>query len=358
MKFQIDKTGPVPLHLQLREQIIFKISTGELVVGETMESVRGLARSLKIHHNTVSQVYKELVAEHWLVYNKSRRLIVLRVQDSAREPTLTLDSMIDQLVLTAQKEGLTPLQLTQRILERTRGEPLQRLLIVEPERGMGEMMKCEIHRATGLSADAYSISELRLRPELLKGAILLVPGYLIHLLDFVPAKQRAAIVPLKYSLFDAFVERVSKLSQPSVVGLVSVTGPGLRTITGPLASALNTRHEVCYFWLEWPPKSGGKVVIRRLATHLLPPDVPVLVQGQKAEEPSLWEVLEGQAELTEVMPSDYPVASMDDVQAVDLLLCDSITYDLVQHRNRLKYQLLSAESLQRIAGLSLASVSN
>jgi len=90
----------------------------------------------------------------------------------------------------------------------------------------------------------------------------------------------------------------------------------------------------------------------------LPPDVPVLVQGQKAEERSLWEVLEGQAELTEVMPSDYPVASMDDVQAVDLLLCDSITYDLVQHRNRLKYQLLSAESLQRIAGLSLASVSN
>ena len=61
MKFAINPHNEEPIHLQLREQIIFHISTGELPIGHIMPSVNELARQLKIHRNTVSHVYAELV---------------------------------------------------------------------------------------------------------------------------------------------------------------------------------------------------------------------------------------------------------------------------------------------------------
>jgi DNA-binding transcriptional regulator YhcF (GntR family) len=356
MKLRIDKESEVPVHLQIREQIIFQISTGELPIGAVMPSVRELENRLKIHRNTIGDVYAELVRERWLVQRRGSRLVVVQREDTSTQVAdHSLDALIAKTICLAREQGLSLSQLAASILAHDLIAPPNRLLIVEPERGMGEMMKCEVRKATGLSADSYSVPELRLRPDLLNGAILLVPSYLIHLLDFVPPKQHAALVPLKYSLFDAFVQRVDALKKPSVVGLISVTGPGLRTITGPLAAAINTRHEVCYFWLEWPPKADGAIVVRRLATKLLPPDIPVLVKGQETPLQDLSKVIAGETEakLGEVSPADYPLASLEDLKSVDLLLCDSITYDLVKHPNRLKYQLLSTESLEKIAGLGI-----
>ena len=46
-------------------------------------------------------------------------------------------------------------------------------------------------------------------------------------------------------------------------------------------------------------------------------------------------------------------AAVEDLIAVDLLFCDSIAFDLVQHPNRMRYQLLSEQSLREIAALNL-----
>ena len=62
MRIQISRESDVPIADQLAAELIFSIASGELKPGDTLPSVRALARRLKIHHNTVSRAYQELVS--------------------------------------------------------------------------------------------------------------------------------------------------------------------------------------------------------------------------------------------------------------------------------------------------------
>ncbi len=66
MQIRVNRGSEVPLREQVAEQIILQIVTEELKPGEVLPSVRELARRLKIHHNTVSHAYRDLVRRHWL----------------------------------------------------------------------------------------------------------------------------------------------------------------------------------------------------------------------------------------------------------------------------------------------------
>src|ERR1039458_1002984 len=66
MDICISKESEFPLRQQLAEQIVFHIATGKLQPGQALPSVRELARRLKIHHNTVSEAYQDLIRRMWL----------------------------------------------------------------------------------------------------------------------------------------------------------------------------------------------------------------------------------------------------------------------------------------------------
>lgn len=73
------KFGPEsdrPPHQQLREQIISRIRTGEMRIGDVVPSVRTVSCQLGIAVNTVSSVYRELVVEGWLAKRPSSQHVV------------------------------------------------------------------------------------------------------------------------------------------------------------------------------------------------------------------------------------------------------------------------------------------
>ena len=63
----IDPSLPTPIYEQLRDQLAAQITSGELVPGEKLPSVRQLAADLDLAANTVARVYKELEASGYLV---------------------------------------------------------------------------------------------------------------------------------------------------------------------------------------------------------------------------------------------------------------------------------------------------
>ena len=71
MVIQIDSESDVPIRHQLAEQIVFLIVTDRLKAGQKLPSVRELARRLKIHHNTVSESYQDLVRRSWLQHARA-----------------------------------------------------------------------------------------------------------------------------------------------------------------------------------------------------------------------------------------------------------------------------------------------
>ena len=77
MDIRIDTSSDVPIRRQLTEQVIFLIATERLQHGDLLPSVRELARRLKVHHNTVSEAYQDLVRRKWLERRRGSRLFLL-----------------------------------------------------------------------------------------------------------------------------------------------------------------------------------------------------------------------------------------------------------------------------------------
>jgi DNA-binding transcriptional regulator YhcF (GntR family) len=202
MKFTINPDSEEPVHLQLREQIIFRISTGELPIGHIMPSVVELSRLLRIHRNTVSRVYAELVQENWLVRRRGARLaVVQRAKDVNAAEFKDLGDLINRTLCLAQGQGHSLKQLAERVRERLQQEPPDHLLIVEPERGMAELMREEIRQKTGHAPAVCSLYMLQQNPSLAIGAALLIPVNLEDGLECIPPKDRN-IVSLRYAAAD------------------------------------------------------------------------------------------------------------------------------------------------------------
>jgi DNA-binding transcriptional regulator YhcF (GntR family) len=81
MNIQIDKGSDVTVHRQLAEQIVFLIATGKLRPGDSLPSVRQMAVRHKVHPNTVSRVYQDLVDRYWLKRHRGRQMTVRAPDD-------------------------------------------------------------------------------------------------------------------------------------------------------------------------------------------------------------------------------------------------------------------------------------
>jgi DNA-binding transcriptional regulator YhcF (GntR family) len=174
---EINKESEEAVHVQLREQIIFRISTREYPAGYVMPSVRSLARLHGISPNTVSVAYKELVEKKWLIQRRGSRHIVLDRTEDKSGPE-DLEALINRTIQVAQESGYSLQQLAARLRERLLEQPPDHLLIVEPETEMGELMREEIRQATGTAPAGCFVHSLPANPALAIGAVLLTPWYL------------------------------------------------------------------------------------------------------------------------------------------------------------------------------------
>jgi len=144
MQISLSKSSDVPLRQQLAEQIVFLITTGELRAGEQLPSVRALARRVKVHHNTVSEAYQDLVRREWLTRRRGSRLVVgVRAGSGQRSPA-NLDELINESIRRAKEMGYSLKVLTERVRERLLAEPPDHILVVEQEAGLREIIRKEV----------------------------------------------------------------------------------------------------------------------------------------------------------------------------------------------------------------------
>ena len=70
MIIRIDDLSDVPIYLQLRNQIVMGISSGELKAGEKLPTVRDLALEMGINTMTVSKAYQLLKTEGYIMTDR------------------------------------------------------------------------------------------------------------------------------------------------------------------------------------------------------------------------------------------------------------------------------------------------
>lgn len=97
---QIVTGDPRPIVRQISDGVKRLIAGGELLPGDILPSVRGLAQQLSINPNTVAKAYTELTAEGWLLARAGLGLFVAehRQRLSDAERARRLGDAVDRFV--------------------------------------------------------------------------------------------------------------------------------------------------------------------------------------------------------------------------------------------------------------------
>ena len=121
MKFQLDRSLPVPLAVQLRGQIEYGISCGELEPGSRLATIRELAEDLGVSPVTVAGVYRTLQQKELLLSKPGQGTFVtteLGALVDSEDKLYSLNRIIDQLLKLARSKDIDSHQLTHIIQAR------------------------------------------------------------------------------------------------------------------------------------------------------------------------------------------------------------------------------------------------
>jgi GntR family transcriptional regulator len=237
---RISKESSVPLREQIAAQIEFLIATGKLKPGAPLPSVRTLARRLDVHHNTVSQAYREVTGRGLIAGNRGQQLRV-GMAERALMPQPDLDDLINQTIRLARQHGYSLQELSTRVRERLNEETPDHILVLSYDAGMRRLLKAEVVETVKCNVTFCSPQDLITNPELAIGALVVSPPGVLPAIREVLPKDRPAISIL-YSSAESQLQLVRKLSRPSLVAVVSVSADFLKVARGLLASVIGPQH--------------------------------------------------------------------------------------------------------------------
>ncbi len=122
---EIRQSSGIPIYFQLEKQIRLLIRRGLLTPGQTLPTVRQLARDLGINIHTVSRVYRDLQHQGLLVLRRGVGTVVssaCRSHRLAPEDLRRIEDQVDAIIRACRAVGLTAPELEQLIELRWRGE--------------------------------------------------------------------------------------------------------------------------------------------------------------------------------------------------------------------------------------------
>lgn len=111
LELSLDRTSPIPLSEQIRSQIRLLIVAGRLKPGESLPTIKELARRLEVNPNTVSEVYASLETQGYLSGHKRGGTRVAK-QPPLLEPQEALALRLSaRLAREVRHLGLSPAQM-------------------------------------------------------------------------------------------------------------------------------------------------------------------------------------------------------------------------------------------------------
>jgi GntR family transcriptional regulator len=103
MQIQIATHSATPIFRQIVDQIRRQVTTGQLTTGDSLPSVRQLAKDLVINPNTVAKAYAELQRDGLLESQQGRGIFVAKKRTiyTKAERTRRLDEAIERFASEA-----------------------------------------------------------------------------------------------------------------------------------------------------------------------------------------------------------------------------------------------------------------
>jgi len=104
----IDPRSPTPLYEQIAARVRLAVASGELSPGDSLPSVRALARDLRVNPATVVQAYRDLAADGFVEMRHGQGTFVQEVSPYLRdeERTTKAQQMVRALLQDAARLGI------------------------------------------------------------------------------------------------------------------------------------------------------------------------------------------------------------------------------------------------------------
>jgi GntR family transcriptional regulator len=118
MQIQIDKNAPVPLHDQIKEQILGLIHAGRLKTGDQLPTMRALSIELAVNFNTVALAYRELDSQGVIATRRGEGTFVTQAPAAADMQQMRaskLQSLVTALFNEARRLGYSVAEVQQAV---------------------------------------------------------------------------------------------------------------------------------------------------------------------------------------------------------------------------------------------------
>jgi DNA-binding transcriptional regulator YhcF (GntR family) len=212
VRFWITKNNEVPVREQLLRQVLLAILSQDLAPGHKLPSVRAVARRHRIHANTVSAAYHDLLEQGWLESRRGSGMYVRSVQASDDGQ---LDELLAALLKTAQRQNYSPEDVLQRLEHRVRPVRYERILIAEREPAMREILHAELTSALSARIDLADLNS----PDLARALVVALPTRAAKVRRELPRGTRC--IALRLRSVSASIEGQRMPPRDTVVTIVS-----------------------------------------------------------------------------------------------------------------------------------------
>jgi DNA-binding transcriptional regulator YhcF (GntR family) len=143
MRFWISKNTELTVREQLVRQVMLGILSEDLAAGQKLPSVRAVARRHRLHPNTVSAAYHELLEQGWVELRRGSGVYV-RPINPLNKAEGDLDSLLTAFLQNAHQRGYEPEEVLYRLEHMVRPLVYTQLWIVEPDQAMFEILRLEL----------------------------------------------------------------------------------------------------------------------------------------------------------------------------------------------------------------------
>ena len=169
MDLKLNRKNQLPVHAQLKAQLVYLIQSGQMRPGTQLPTVRQLAGFLRVNRNTVSKVFSEMQREGHLSCEPGRGTFVSAAKaksESKVESMHKLLAVVDEALDRAGKLGFSPEELFLTLYARTQASPVAsggerevKALFIECSRPELELFSAELKKELSIQLDSMLVGD-------------------------------------------------------------------------------------------------------------------------------------------------------------------------------------------------------
>ncbi|MCU0605553.1 MAG: GntR family transcriptional regulator [Desulfobacterales bacterium] len=241
MDLKLNRKNQLPVHAQLKAQLVYLIQSNQMRPGTQLPTVRQLAGFLRVNRNTVSKVYSEMEREGYLSCETGRGTFVAAAKaksESKVESMHRLLAVVDEALDRAGRLGFSPEELFLTLYARTQAAPSApgvkrdvKALFIECSRPELVLFSAELKKELGIPVDSMLVEDFARTVEteldaLKRYGLIITTFYHIREVQGLLEDSGMEVVALMVDTSLETLMRLTSLSEGTRVGVACTTAAG------------------------------------------------------------------------------------------------------------------------------------